>query len=79
MQITRPHAHPPTVEELQSLERLRIVIYRATADGKVSRSELDSINAQMHADHKVTYVELEVFREMVLSKIQSGELEWDWY
>jgi len=78
MQITRPNAHPPTEEELQSIKKLKGVIQHATADGKVSRDELDNINAQIHADHKVTYGELEVFREMVLAKIQSGELEWEW-
>lgn len=78
MRITRPNAQPLTTEELQSIERLKVVICRATANGRVNRTELDSINAQIHEDHKVTYEELEVFREMVLAKIQAGELEWEW-
>jgi len=78
MQITRPNAQPPTASELQSIEKLKLLIDHVIADGRVSKAELDSINAQIHADHKVTYGELEVFRELVLAKIQTGELEWEW-
>lgn len=78
MQITRPNAKTPTAEELQSIEKLRALVARAAADGKISKAEIDAINTQIHADHKVTYGELEILRDLVLAKLQTGELEWEW-
>lgn len=78
MQITRPNAKTPTDEELQSIEKLRVLVARAAADGKISKAEMDAINTHIHADHKVTYGELEILRDLVLAKLQTGELEWEW-
>ncbi|MFB2921420.1 MULTISPECIES: hypothetical protein [Aerosakkonema] len=78
MLIERPNAAQPTPEEKQHLERLKTVINNAVADGKISRKELDDIRAATYADKKVTVTELELYRKLVLDKIETGELQYDW-
>ena len=78
MIIEHPNTTEPTAEEKQHLERLKTVINNAVADGKISRKELDDIRAATFADKKVTVAELELYRKLVLDKIETGELEYEW-
>ncbi|HEY9849089.1 MAG TPA: hypothetical protein V6D28_06505 [Leptolyngbyaceae cyanobacterium] len=78
MKVEHPNAEKPTPEELAQLERLQRAIENAVADGKISRQELDNIRAVTFADRKVTVAELELYRKLVLDKIEKGELEYDW-
>lgn len=78
MKVTRPNEQPLTPEDEQNLEKLRVIITWAIADGKVSKAEIDRIKDQMYAKQKVTFHELELVREQVLSRIEAGELEWEW-
>ncbi|HEY9909197.1 MAG TPA: hypothetical protein V6D18_16510 [Thermosynechococcaceae cyanobacterium] len=67
----------PSSEELQDLEKLRAVIERAIADGKLTQQEMAAIQSQAWADGKITAEELELYSGLILDKIRSGELEWE--
>jgi uncharacterized membrane protein YebE (DUF533 family) len=67
----------PTPEELQDLEKLRAIIEQAVADGVVTRAEMVAIREQAWADGKVTPEELELYSTLILAKIRSGELTWE--
>ncbi|MEB3177969.1 MAG: hypothetical protein VKL59_02845 [Nostocaceae cyanobacterium] len=79
MKVSRPNAKELTPQELQQLERLKVVIKNATADGKLSRKELDDIQAAMFADKKVSLEELQLYSKLIQEKLDSGELEMDYY
>jgi hypothetical protein len=79
MKVSRPHAKELTPEELQQLERLKTVIKNAIADGKISRKELDDIQAAMFADKKVLVEELEIYSKLIQEKLSNGELQMDYY
>jgi uncharacterized membrane protein YebE (DUF533 family) len=78
MEISRPNAPELTAEELKELEQLKAIIERATADGKISQSETERIQAAIRSDKKVTFEELTLMRELIYNKIDRGELEWEW-
>lgn len=78
MKISRPNAKNPTAAEIQKLEKLKAIIQRATADGKVTRSELETIKAMEWADGKISVEELALYRTLILEKIEKGELEYEW-
>jgi uncharacterized membrane protein YebE (DUF533 family) len=67
----------PTPEELQDLEKLKVLIEKAIADGKLSQQEMSAIKSQAWADGKITPEELELYTASILEKIRSGELEWE--
>lgn len=77
MQIIRHTSRHLTEEDRQHLHHLERVVDRVIADGKVSKDELDEVKAQMY-NHRVTVYELELVSDRILSRIQSGELEWEW-
>ncbi|MGL6134969.1 MAG: hypothetical protein ACRC1L_12395 [Prochlorococcaceae cyanobacterium] len=77
MEIERPNAQPPTPEELKDLKKLRSILERAIADGVISSSEVEAYKMQAWADGKITPQELALYQELVLSKINAGELIWD--
>lgn len=79
MKIEHPNAKDPTPEELKELEKLKAIIEQAVADGRLTRYEMDRINATIHADGKVTPEELTLVQELVHQKIQAGELSFDWW
>ncbi|HEY9614999.1 hypothetical protein [Allocoleopsis sp.] len=79
MKFSRCSNTAPSPAELQDLEKLRVLIERAIADGKLTKYEMESIQAAMRADGKVSFEELELCRQMIWEKIQSGELEQDWW
>jgi uncharacterized membrane protein YebE (DUF533 family) len=80
MKIIRPNAQQPTPEELQALEKLRIMIEQAIADGVLTRQEVQDITSKILAQKKLSadqlYREFELYREIITVKIQQGEL---WY
>lgn len=76
MEIKRPGAKLPTPAELQDLEKLKALIERAIADGKLTGDEMAMIRAAMWADRVVSPEELELVRTLISEKIRSGELEW---
>lgn len=78
MKISRPQDKEPTLQELQELEKLKKIIDRITADGKLMGTEFELIKAVMRADKKVTYEELELVRTLIYDKIDNGELEKVW-
>lgn len=78
MKISRPKDKEPTPEELQELEKLKKIIERAVADGKLMGTEFETIKAAIGADKKVTFEELELVRKLIYNKIESGELEKVW-
>lgn len=78
MKVSQPKDKEPTPEELQELEKLKIIIERAVADGKLMGTEFETIKTAIGADKKVTYEELQLVRKLIYDKIASGELEKVW-
>ncbi len=78
MKMERPNAIPPSPEDLNNLDKLKAIIERAIADGKLTRQEMESIQFEMRADGKVTVHELELCRKLIWQKIRTGELEHDY-
>jgi hypothetical protein len=79
MEISRPNARELTPEELQDLEKLKVTIEKATADGKLTQYELDRIKAIAWSDNKILSEELELVRTLIREKIERGELEIDYW
>lgn len=78
MKVEHPNAPTPSLEDIRALENLKVIIEQAIADGRISRHEMDRIRASMAADGKVTFDELELYRILVQTKIDQGQLEYDW-
>jgi hypothetical protein len=77
MLVSRPNGKELTHAELQELDKLKIKIERAVADGKISKQEMADIQIAILADGKVTCEELELYRKLVTDKIVVGELEYE--
>ena len=81
MEIDRPNAKEPTPEELQKLERLKDIIEKAIADGKISSDEYQRIKSEIYAHGKTStdqfYREIELYRSLVQEKLEKGELEYE--
>lgn len=77
MDVSQPNMKEPSPEELRDLEKLKALIERAIADGKISKSELDAMKTQAWSDGKITPEELELYSSLVLDKIRTGELQWE--
>jgi len=78
MKVSRPNSKPLSPEELKDLDQLKSLIERATADGLVSKDEIDTIKAFIRSHGKVTPEELDLCQKFIWSKIQSGELAYEW-
>ena len=78
MEISIPQDKKPTPEELKELEKLKVIIENAIADGKLTEPEFARIKAAIRADNKVTVEELELVRTLIHDKIASGELQRVW-
>ncbi len=78
MKVSRPNSQPLSSAELNDLDKLKRLISKATADGLVSKDEMESIKTFMQSDGKVTPQELALCQQLIWSKIQSGELEYEW-
>ncbi|WP_448561734.1 hypothetical protein [Trichothermofontia sp.] len=77
MEISRPNAPVPTPEELEDLDKLKAVIDRAVADGKITQGELAQIRQVVTHDGKITPQEVKLYRTLIIEKINTGELAWD--
>lgn len=78
MEINRPGRSELTPEEQQHLERLKQIIEQATADGKLSKYEIDQIRGVIWSNGQVSPEELEIVTKLVKDKIASGELSVQW-
>ncbi|MFB2837689.1 hypothetical protein [Floridanema evergladense] len=81
MEIDRPNVQEPTTEELQKLERLKGIIERAIADGKITSDEYQKIKLEIYAHGKTSAAqfsrEIELYRSLVEEKLEKGELEYE--
>lgn len=78
MQIERPNAVDPSPDELAHLDQLRQLIQLALADGRLSKTEMQSIQALMQADNRVTVAELTTVRETIRQVLGDAALEYEW-
>lgn len=78
MEISHPNSQEPTPEELLDLEKLKVVIEQAIADGRLTQDEVSRIKTAAWADGKITVQELNLVRELVVQKMREGEIEWVW-
>jgi uncharacterized tellurite resistance protein B-like protein len=78
MKIERPHAVDLTPDEVAHLDQLRQLIQLALADGRLSKAEMQSIQALMQADQRVTVAELTTVRETIRQVLGDAALEYDW-
>ncbi len=60
MKVSRPNSQPLSSAELNDLDKLKRLISKATADGLVSKDEMESIKTFMQSDGKVTPQELDL-------------------
>lgn len=81
MEIDRPNAQEATAQELQQLEKLKGIIERAMADGKITSDEYQRIKSEIYAHGKTSadqfYREIELYRSLVQEKLEKGELEYE--
>lgn len=78
MLIERPNHKELTPDEMQSLQKLRSVIDRAIADGRVSKYEMDLIERTINSDNKILVEEVTMVRQLIRDKIDSGLLTQEW-
>lgn len=60
------------------LSRLRSLIQRVMADGKISREEAQQLRSALFADGQLTPDELEVVRKAMRDRLGDAHLEFDW-
>ena len=56
-----------------NINRIKNMIERALADGRLSRQEDEDIKAAIRADHKVTEEEMKLYRELQ-QQVFEGEI-----
>ncbi len=78
MQIEHPNAPALSVQEREQLDKLKIAIEQATADGKLTAAEFEAIQRMMRADHHISVEELGLIRELITNQIQQDRLIIDW-
>ncbi|VEP18208.1 conserved hypothetical protein [Hyella patelloides LEGE 07179] len=78
MKISGPQDREPTAQELQELEKLKAIIERTIADGKLTKAEFTRIKNVIRADNKVTFEEMRLVTTLIYEKIEIGELVWVW-
>ena len=81
MQFDRPNSQEPTAEELQKLERLKGIIEKVIADGKITADEHQKIKSEIYArgtsSTEQFYREIELYKSLVQEKLEKGELEYE--
>jgi uncharacterized tellurite resistance protein B-like protein len=77
MEVERPN-QSISPDELKDLEKLKALIERATADGKLTQAEIETVKVALRADGQITPQELELVQQLIYDKLQSGELEMGW-
>ncbi|WP_299044283.1 hypothetical protein [uncultured Thermosynechococcus sp.] len=74
MERYQPNGTPLSEADKAELAQLKQLLERAIADGVLTADEMAQIKHQMSADGKVTYEELELYRQFVEEKIRKGLL-----
>lgn len=74
MKRYQPNGTPPSQADKAELARLKQLLERVIADGVLTADEMAQIKRQISADGKVTYEELELYRQLVEEKIRQGLL-----
>ncbi|MFN4279816.1 hypothetical protein [Thermosynechococcus sp.] len=74
MERYQPNGVPLSEADKAQLAQLKHLLERAIADGVLTAEEMAQIKDQMRADGKVTYEELELYRQLVEEKIRQGFL-----
>ncbi|MDM7327125.1 MAG: hypothetical protein P3X23_008445 [Thermosynechococcus sp. Uc] len=74
MERYQPNGTPLSEADKAELAQLKQLLERAIADGVLTADEMAQIKRQMSADGKVTYEELELYRQFVEEKIRKGLL-----
>lgn len=74
MERYQPNGTPLSEADEAELARLKQLLERAIADGVLTADEMGQIKRQISADGKVTYEELELYRQLVEEKIRQGLL-----
>ncbi|AXY67167.1 MAG: hypothetical protein ACK4K5_08820 [Thermosynechococcus sp.] len=74
MERYQPNGTPLSEADKAELARLKQLLERAIADGVLTADEMAQIKRQISADGKVTYEELELYRQLVEEKIRQGLL-----
>jgi len=78
MQVEYPNEREMTATEQQLLEKLKLAIAQATADGILDRQERDRIYRIINEDHKATRQELALVRIFIQEKVAEGTLGLDY-
>ncbi len=78
MQVEHFSTEELSPEEIKQLEELTRMIEVAVSDGILSHSELEHIESIAFAHKKILPEGLQVYRKLVLDKIDQGELEYEW-
>ncbi|URR35328.1 hypothetical protein NBE99_11900 [Thermosynechococcus sp. HN-54] len=74
MKRYQPNGTPLSEADKAELAQLKRLLERAIADGILTADEMAQIKQQIRADGKVTYEELELYRQLVEEKIYQGLL-----
>lgn len=77
MKVEHPNAGELSSDDLQELERLKGIIEKAIADGVLSSAEYQNIKRaalEKNPSPELLYQELQLFRELVTTKVKEGVL-----
>jgi uncharacterized tellurite resistance protein B-like protein len=77
MEVQRPN-QSVSLDDLKDLEKLKAIIEKATADGKLTEAEIQTVRTVIYADGQITPQEMELVQQLIYDKLQSGELEMSW-
>lgn len=78
MKESQPTRQNLSAADQAQLDKLKVAIDRAIADGLVSKDEYEQIKRVMWADGKVAPAELDLINELIHQRIARGELAWEW-
>ncbi|ACK69446.1 conserved hypothetical protein [Gloeothece citriformis PCC 7424] len=78
MKIVRANSNPISEKDQKILEKLKGLIERSVADGRVSKDEMESIKTCINSNGKIIPQEIELCQKLIWDKIQTGELTYDW-
>lgn len=71
------YLHPPADQE--DLDRLRGVLERSVVNGRITLDQFLQVLLRITADGKMSVEALALFQELIWSRIDRGELEYDWF
>ncbi|NEQ43230.1 MAG: hypothetical protein F6K00_06580 [Leptolyngbya sp. SIOISBB] len=77
MNSPHPSSSPQPSDDPQHLSRLRSLVERVMADGKISAAEAAEIRAALMADGQVTSDEMALIRTVMKDYLGDGPLEFE--